>query len=334
MIIAPAQAGIDIAGSNGKNLRAVFAFFLATGANMKKPMIICLFFAATTFAVSAFSATGEYWEVTSRMEMEGMPFAMPATTRKVCVAKGSEKDPRQSAPNKDCEMTDVKFSGNKTSWKVRCDHNGDITEGTGEFTHGSDSYQGTMHMKGNSHGRAMDMTMALSGKRVGGSCEPGEEVKAAQKQACETPGFTATEWIGSADRFLRDTSLCPGKKEELCDAVGRDAPRNTDVYQALVQAEKYNGGLIAKSCKLNMASITDSICGSVNENNFESMAQFCPAEAKNIMEARREREQSNSSGRSYSSASSSNQPAAGSSSSNPANPLLDSAKKLKGLFGF
>lgn len=271
------------------------------------------------------------------MEMEGMPFAMPATTRKVCVAKGSEKDPRQSAPDKDCEMSDVNFSGNKTSWKVRCNHNGDITDGTGEFTHSSDGYQGMMNMQSKSHGESMTMKMALSGKRIGGSCEPGEEIKAIQKQACDTPGYTAMEWVGSADRFLRNTSLCPGKKEELCDAVSKDAPKNADVFKALMQADQYNGGLIAKSCKLDMVSITNSICGTVNEGNFESMAQFCPAEAKKIMEARRE--QSNSSGRSfsgrsYSSASSGSQPAAGSSSSNPANSLLDSAKKLKGMFGF
>jgi hypothetical protein len=141
---------------------------------MKKPIITCLFFAASTFSVSAFSATGEYWEATSKMEMEGMPFAMPATTRKVCVAKGSERDPRQSAPNKDCKMSDINFSGNKTSWKIRCNHDGNITEGTGEFTHGSDSYQGKMLMKSTSHGELMTMTMALSGKRIGGSCEPGE----------------------------------------------------------------------------------------------------------------------------------------------------------------
>ncbi len=139
---------------------------------MKKIIPTCLILAASTFTTSAFGASGEYWEVTSKMEMEGMPFAVPGTTMKVCIAKGAEKDPRQAAPNKDCTMTDVKYAGNKTSWKVHCNHDGDITDGTGEFTHSSDSYQGKMHMQSNSHGQSMSMNMALSGKRIGGSCEP------------------------------------------------------------------------------------------------------------------------------------------------------------------
>jgi hypothetical protein len=311
---------------------------------MKKFSIACMAIAASTFSVSAFSATGEYWEVTSKMEMQGMPFAMPATTRKVCVAKGEERDPRKSAPNKDCEMSDVKFTGDKTSWKVRCNHNGDITEGTGEFTYGSDNYQGAMHMKSTSHGRTMDMNMALSGKRVGGSCEPGAEAKAMQsqiqKQACDTTGYTAAEWIGSANRFLHDSTLCPGKKEELCSAVSKDAPRNTDVYQTLVQSDKFNGGLIASSCKLNMAAITHSVCGKVNDSNVESMAQYCPAEAKKIMEARRSQGQSYTSDRSYTASGAGSQAGSGSASASdsasasPTNKLLDSAKKLKGMFGF
>ncbi len=78
-------------------------------------------------------------------------------------------------------MSDVKFSGNNTSWKVRCNHDGNITEGTGEFTHGSDSYQGKMNMQSKSHGELMTMTMILSGKRIGGSCESVEKVKAMQQ---------------------------------------------------------------------------------------------------------------------------------------------------------
>ncbi len=37
----------------------------------------------------AVAAPGEYWEVTVKMEMPGMPFAMPATSTKICIAKGA-----------------------------------------------------------------------------------------------------------------------------------------------------------------------------------------------------------------------------------------------------
>jgi hypothetical protein len=194
--------------------------------------------------------------------------------------------------------------------------------------------------------------MALSGKRIGGSCEPGAEAKAMQQQACATPGYTTAAWIESAEHFLRNTSMCPGKKDELCSAVRKDAPKDPDVYQLLLQAEDSNGGLIAKSCKLDMASITSSICAKVTDSNVQGLSKSCPAEAKKIMEARRKNAQSFSGDKVKSAASpgidtavkSGTDPTSGSSSSassdsdsksaNPAGQLLDSAKKLKGMFGF
>jgi hypothetical protein len=120
--------------------------------------------------------------------------------------------------------------------------------------------------------------------------------------------------------------------------VSSEAPKDADAYLTLVQIDQMRGGLIAKSCKLKMASITHSICATMNEKNFDQLSQSCPAEAKKIMEAKRKREQSQAgrsfSGRSFSSASASSKPASNSGSSNPTNQLLDSAKKLKGLFGF
>lgn len=60
---------------------------------MKKTFIACLVFAVSAFPAIAFSATGEYWEITSKMEMPGMPFAMPAQTVKVCMPPGGRKIP-------------------------------------------------------------------------------------------------------------------------------------------------------------------------------------------------------------------------------------------------
>ncbi|HEX5364787.1 MAG TPA: DUF3617 family protein, partial [Gallionella sp.] len=68
-------------------------------------------------ASAAYAEPGEWWEIASKTEMPGMPFSMPATTTRICVAKGAADDPRQSVQDKECKMTDIKKSGNKTSWK-------------------------------------------------------------------------------------------------------------------------------------------------------------------------------------------------------------------------
>ena len=105
------------------------------------------------FSIATYAAPGEYWEITNKMEMPGMPFAMPATTTKVCISKGGEKDPQKTSGDKDCKMTDVKTVGNKTTWKARCDHNGEVMTGTGEQTTTDNGYEGKMRFSGKSQGR-------------------------------------------------------------------------------------------------------------------------------------------------------------------------------------
>lgn len=107
----------------------------------------------------------ELWEVSTKMDMPGMPMAMPAQTVKVCMKKGNEKDPNIALPKnegQDCKMSDVKVSGNKTSWTTKCTGDNPMT-GSGEITAGNGSYAGKMNM----HSGDGDMTMAYEGKRIG-----------------------------------------------------------------------------------------------------------------------------------------------------------------------
>ncbi|MCX7184766.1 MAG: DUF3617 family protein [Nitrosospira sp.] len=135
---------------------------------MKRLLIASLALCGSAFSAAAYCAPGEWWEVTSKMEMPGMPFAMPAITSRVCIAKGSENVlPMQG---KECKMTDVKKSGNKTSWKVLCSSNGSVMNGTGEITGNQNSYHGTMRLSSTSDGETMDMTTVYTGKRVGPAC--------------------------------------------------------------------------------------------------------------------------------------------------------------------
>ena len=258
---------------------------------MKNLTIVGLACVASAFSPLALSAPGEYWEVTTKMEIPGMPFAMPAQTVKVCIAKGAEKHP---PPNKECEMTDVRVSGNKTFWKVRCNQNGEIMNGSGEMSGNMDQSEGTMHLSGKSGGQNIEMTMKHQSKRLGGACDSDEmankmkaQVNKAKEQMCDTSRMKkTTDWIGSASLFLNEQS-CPGKKATLCEAVRRDAPRDASVYQYLVMTEKSNGDLISKGCGLNMAAITASQCKSLNGSNLNTLSAYCPAEAKAYREAAR-----------------------------------------------
>ncbi len=138
-------------------------------------------FAAALFALSAattaLAAPGEWWEIATKSEMPGMPFAMPAQTMKVCVGKEDADNPRKTMQDKDCKMTDMKTSGNKTTWKMRCDRNGEVMTGDGEFTSLSDGYQGMTHLKGTSGGRPFEMSSNYRGKRTGAKCDTSENAR-------------------------------------------------------------------------------------------------------------------------------------------------------------
>ncbi len=107
----------------------------------------------------------ELWDVTSRMEMPGMPMAMPAQTFRVCVEKGNDAGtiPR----NEGCTVVDTKHVGNKLTFRMECKNGKSDYTATGESTSGANNYQGTMRMAGKMEGQPMDMSMAYSGTRVG-----------------------------------------------------------------------------------------------------------------------------------------------------------------------
>jgi hypothetical protein len=288
------------------------------------------------------------------MEMPGMPFAMPATSMKVCVGKGSERDPKATA-DKNCEVTDVKQSGSKTSWKVRCDNKGEIMTGVGEMSGTADKSEGVIRLTGVSGGTKIDMTQTYSNKRLGGVCDVDELTKKVTAQMCDTTGYDTVQWISGAGRFIKDSNnTCPGKKELLCDAVRKDVPREADMFAFFMHAEKSNGGMIAKACRINTEAITKAMCKTLNGGNVDTLGASCPVEANNYREDERRRA---CEGRSYTaredlsrclagleplpvqaSAAESAKPPAQSATdpavANPAAALIDGAKKLKGLFGF
>jgi Protein of unknown function (DUF3617) len=162
---------------------------------MKKLFVTCLACAAGLFAAIAFAEPGEMWEMTSKTEIPNMPMASPTVTRQACLPKKFSHDPRKYVPNNDCKLTDVKYSGNRSSWKVRCNQNGEIMYGSGEITFaGSSSYKGMMHLTSQSHGQTIDMTAHYSGRKLGKSCDASEP--AADMTGTSSPA--APESDGSA----------------------------------------------------------------------------------------------------------------------------------------
>lgn len=115
-----------------------------------------------------FSAEGirpGMWEITSTMDMPGMPMKMPPTTIRHCYTADEVKDQKKViSRDKDCTVTDFKSSGNKVTWKMKCTgkHPGTFS---GETVFSGDSYVSDMKME--AQGGKGSMTMKVQGKRVG-----------------------------------------------------------------------------------------------------------------------------------------------------------------------
>ena len=111
------------------------------------------------------------WEMTTQMQMPGVPMQLPATTRTQCVTKAQQDDPASTLPSgspdpqADCKASDYRQDGKKVTWKLTCTGSQPMT-GQGSIVVDGDRYDGTM--------MTMDqgsMTMKCAGKRVG-DCAP------------------------------------------------------------------------------------------------------------------------------------------------------------------
>jgi len=102
------------------------------------------------------------WEITTSMEMPGMPFQPPPQTVRHCYTPQEVRD--EPVPKDDnCKITDLKSSGGKVSWKLEC--KGEMAgKGEGEIVyHGDSAYEGKTSMQV----EGMTMTTRYRGKRLG-----------------------------------------------------------------------------------------------------------------------------------------------------------------------
>lgn len=106
------------------------------------------------------------WEITTQMQMAGLPSQMPENKTSRCITAAQLKDPAGALPlgpgQDSCKLTDYKVSGNTISWKMTCSAPQTMS-GSGELLFAGDSYTGTVLM----NMPQGEMAMKLAGKRLG-----------------------------------------------------------------------------------------------------------------------------------------------------------------------
>ena len=123
-----------------------------------------------TFAFAEVNLHEGLWEITTKMEMQGMPMKMPARKHTQCLTKKNMLKtmvPKEQAQEEECKITDTKISGNTVTWVMKCVGE-DAMEVTGKTTYHGDTFEGTITMISNDpeEGR-MKMINHISGRRIG-----------------------------------------------------------------------------------------------------------------------------------------------------------------------
>lgn len=132
-------------------------------------LVPALTLVTAAFALPAFAQPNLQegnWEITTRMEMPGMPFQMPPQKHNQCMTK-KDVVPDQSRKGQDCKITDQKITGDSVSWKMSCKDKDGTTEGEGKITYAGKSYDGMMMAKMSSKGESHTMKMNFAGKHTG-----------------------------------------------------------------------------------------------------------------------------------------------------------------------
>lgn len=117
------------------------------------------------------------YQTNVQMSMPGMP-QMPPQSHQFCITQADlAKDPEKATmPSEgmpgECEMYDKNFTGNKSSWKMRCT-GANAMQAEGTTTFANDGYTGVIRMTGDfmQTGQPTTMTQNIAAKRLGDCSE-------------------------------------------------------------------------------------------------------------------------------------------------------------------
>jgi len=229
--------------------------------------------------------SGVRYQVTSKMEMVGVPFAMPARTDEVCGPKhaaGESMVPKQD----NCTVHDYRLSGSKATFRMVCTGK-DAMTGTGEFEMlGANGYRGKM----TAETEGQQMIMSFEGKRVG-DCDyakEGPQAKANQMMAKSCDGMlkeSGPALLSLGKQFTAPGAMCLPQKAAYCSKVtplagDLKAIRDTEAMEVGIrkqgvampgQWDTFEG------CGMSRASILAKDCSKAESiKDYEFIGALCP----------------------------------------------------------
>jgi hypothetical protein len=256
--------------------------------NPIRPAVLAFVLAVLSFAGTAAAGTGNLYSVTSKMEIAGMPFQMPAQTTEVCGPKDQASE-KMVPHDKNCTVSDFRVAGNKSTFSMKCTGQNPMTA-RGEFERlANEGYRGRMQMQGTMEGEPMDMTMTFEGRKVR-ECDYATESPQAKgaamvAQSCgQMLAAPGNPWM-LYESFVGPQAMCAADKAKFCARVtpiAGDPPalRQAEATDRSMRGAGDRGRLwpALEGCGLPRATVIAKACARAEAlPDHAFVVEFCPA---------------------------------------------------------
>ncbi len=136
---------------------------------MKKVISLSVFFLLISlYSFSQSEIKEGEWEITIKMQMEGLNFDLPATKVKQCIKKENPipMEPMEKGKKPDCKMLKQEIKGNTVSYEMECKESGNKILTKGTMTYKENTFEGktTVKITGKEE---QEFTQIMTGKYLG-----------------------------------------------------------------------------------------------------------------------------------------------------------------------
>lgn len=226
------------------------------------------------------------WEITTSMEMTGMPFKMPPTTTTICVPQGQQSTEKMVPKQDNCTVSGFKVTGATSRYHVECPAPQKMS-GDGEFTTtGKDAYRGSMNAKMDMEGTQTEMKMTYAGRKLGvcGAGDAAISPTAIMKQQKEMTAQSCTQMADgmSWQNASAMTTMCPTMQKDICTRAKKlFAPVKTSSDVVALQEKRPDWKGLAGYCGIDANVIAKNACVDAKKTkNWNNAVLVCGEDAE------------------------------------------------------
>jgi len=133
----------------------------------KKFAVFAIFLSLIWVACASAEIKEGLWEMTTQVEMKGVPAQMPASTVRQCITK-SDPVPKPASKGYECKTKNYKMSGDTVTYTIECSGKDSVVLTSGKTTYKGNIFNGTSTTNIKTKGQPkIQMTNKISGKYIG-----------------------------------------------------------------------------------------------------------------------------------------------------------------------